>query len=134
MKNASKPQIKLPVVRGKQAVFPEKPLCPWCGEHKVYEPHSMAILNAGAMHSLGNERYEMATDAAAFLTLIWHGAHLDVGGVGQDAGISATVDIADMVVSGQFDLYFCSTGCLRGFLNYCVDELERQIESSRAKK
>lgn len=100
----------------------------------MYEPHSMVILNAGAMRSLGNERYEMATDAAAFFILIWHGAHLDTGGVGQDADISAAVDIADMVASGQFDLYFCSMGCLRSFLNYCVDELERQVESAKVKK
>ena len=128
------PKIELPVVKGKQVVFPDKPLCPWCGEQKVSEPHSMAILNAGAMRSLGNERYEMATDTAAFFTLIWHGAHSDTGGVGKDADISASVDIADMVASGQFDLYFCSTGCLRSFLNYCVDELERQLESAKMKK
>ena len=29
---------------------------------------------------------------------------------------------------GQFDLYFCSTPCLRRFLNACVDELERLLK------
>jgi hypothetical protein len=92
----------------------------------------MAVLNAGAMRALGNDRYEMADDTAAFFTLTWHGAHSSVGGVGQDADLWASIDIADRVEIGQFDLYFCSTDCLRKFLNYCVDELEREIEAAKS--
>jgi hypothetical protein len=126
------PKIELPVVKGERVVFPDKPLCPWCGERKVYEPHSMAILNAGAMRQVGHDRYEMATDTAAFFTLTWHGAHSIVGSDDKDPEVFASVDIADRVASGQFDLYFCSTNCLREFLNYCVDELEKQIEAARS--
>jgi hypothetical protein len=120
------PKIKLPVVQKGRVVFPDKPLCPWCRKQKVYEPHSMAILNAGAMRQVGEEHYTMATDTAAFLSLTWHGAHS--GGQGQLPEIYASVEVAAQVASGQFDLYFCSTSCLRGFLNYCVDALEQQIE------
>ena len=126
------PKIKLPVVRKKQVVFPDKAVCPWCRKQKVYEPHSMAILNAGAMRQVGKERYEMAADTAAFLTLTWHGAHS--GGQGQWPEVYTSVDVAAQVSSGQFDLYFCSTACLRGFLNYCVDALEKQIERAIAKE
>ena len=42
--------------------------------------------------------------------------------------------IADDVKGGQFDLYFCSTKCLREFLNHCVDELEKSIVPLPAKK
>lgn len=125
-------RIALPVVRKRQVVFPAKPRCPWCRKRKVYEPHSMAILNAGAMRRVGKDQYEMATDAAAFLTLSWHGAHS--GGQGARAGLYASVDVADAVANGQFDLYFCSTMCLRGFLNYIVDALESKIEIAAAKK
>ena len=91
----------------------------------------MAILNAGAMRQVGKDRYEMATDTRAFMTLIWHGAHS--GGKGALSEIYASVDVADEVVNGQFDLYFCSTACLRGFLNYCVDALEERMEAARLK-
>lgn len=125
-------RIKLPVVWKKQVVFPKTAVCPWCREHKVYEPHSMAILNAGAMRQVGKDSYEMATDTKAFLTLMWHGAHS--GGKGELPEIHASVNIADEVANGQFDLYFCSTTCLRGFLNYCVDELQKRMDSARSKR
>ena len=92
----------------------------------------MAILNAGALLKTGKDGYEIATDARAFMTLLWHGAH--DGGRGKLAEIYASVDIADAVANGQFDLYFCSTSCLRGFLNYCVDMLEKRIRANRSKK
>ncbi len=41
--------LKLPVVKGKAWHWPKKPLCPICGKNKVFEPHAMAILTAGAM-------------------------------------------------------------------------------------
>ena len=125
-------KIKLPVVRKKRVVFPEKAVCPSCRKRKVFEPHSMAILNAGAMRQVGQDRYEMATDTRAFMTLIWHGAHS--GGKGELSEVYASVDVADEVANGQFDLYFCSTSCLRKFLNYCVDALEERMEAARSKK
>lgn len=104
-------KIELPVIKEKQVVFPGEPLCPWCGEQKVYEPPSMAILNGGALQPVGNESYTMAAETVAFLSLLWHGTHS--GGVGQDPEISASVDLVDKAGNGQFDLYFCSTGCLK---------------------
>ena len=92
----------------------------------------MAILNAGAMRQVAKDRFEMATDARAFMTLMWHGAHS--GGKGELPDVFASVDVADEVANGQFELYFCSTSCLRGFLNYCVDELENRMEAARSKK
>ena len=51
---------------------------------------------------------------AGFLHLSWHGAHN--GDLGKDKGISASIQIARAVRGGQFDLYFCSTKCLRSYL------------------
>jgi hypothetical protein len=92
----------------------------------------MAILNAGALRRVGKDSYEMATDMKAFLTLTWHGAHS--GGKGEFAEIHASVNVADEVANGQFDIYFCSTTCMRGFLNYCVDQLQERMESARSKR
>src|SRR5712692_5257476 len=115
------PKIKFPVVKGKQVFFPTDHICPWCRKRKLSEPPGMAIVNAGAMRSEGKDRYGMATDDAAFFTLVWHSNSSKA-----EEYDDASVDIADLVDSGQFDLYFCSSECLRGFMNYCVDELERR--------
>ncbi len=69
----------------------------------------------------------MATDDAAFMTLIWHSND-------PSTYDDASIEIAELVDTGQFELYFCSTDCLRAFLNYCVDELERRRKSHGHRK
>ncbi len=66
-----------------------------------------------------------------FLYISWHGVH--DGGTGNDKEIGAMIEIVSKVGGGQFDLYFCSTKCLRSYLNYCVDELERKLSVERSK-
>ncbi len=66
----------------------------------------------------------------AFLSFQWHGAH--DGGEGKYGEAYASVDIARDVRGGQFEIYFCSTTCLRSYLNYCVDELEKKIRAERS--
>jgi len=114
-------EIRLPVVKDQQTYFPTQPMCPWCGQEPVHEPHPMAILSAGALESLGNDCYGMTDGAVAFFNLAWHAQHVGdkVNDNQQNSLIS--VEIADNVATGQFDLYFCSTTCLRAFLNHCVD-------------
>jgi hypothetical protein len=60
-----------------------------------------------------------------FLALHWHGAHND--GSGRPRESYVVLDIVRDSRAGQFDLYFCSPGCLRAFLNACVDALEARI-------
>ena len=60
-----------------------------------------------------------------FLSLAWHGAHDN--GVGEDRDIDGRVHLAKDVRGGQFDLYFCSTACVRVFFNSWVDALEKAI-------
>jgi hypothetical protein len=121
------PKIKFPVVKGKRVVFPTDHVCPWCQKRKLGEPPGMAILNAGAMRPTAPECYTMADDDAAFMTLIWHSndpSNYD----------DASFEIAELVDTGQFELYFCSTDCLRSFLNHCVDELERRRKIHKPRK
>ena len=66
-----------------------------------------------------------------FLAIDWHGAH--DGGKGIDRDIYEIVEIAKEVRGGQFDLCFCSTKCLRAYLNFCVDELEKKIRKQKSK-
>ena len=91
----------------------------------------MAILIGGALlMDRTNDSGRMSDDLDGFLTLTWHGAH-DTG-VGKDRGIYASVDLAENTRGGQFEVYFCSTNCLRSYLNFCVDELEKKIEEKRS--
>lgn len=73
----------------------------------------------------------LTTRRHAFLSLVWHGAH--DAGVGEDRGIYASVDIAEEVEGGSFELHFCSTKCMRAFLNSCVDALEDSIATERSR-
>lgn len=90
----------------------------------------MAILEGGACLldkrtrvSGPDERME------GYLYMAWHGAH--DGGTGRDPKVHGLVNIALDVRGGQFALYFCSTGCLRAFLNACVDHLESKVARQR---
>ena len=124
--------MKLPILKGCKSFYPKKALCPWCEKNKVLEPHSFAILGGGAL--LMNRKDDSGgpdDKMEGFLYLSWHGAH--DGGQGKDKGIGAMIEIARDVRGGQFDLYFCSTKCLRSYLNFCVDELERKLRLERSK-
>lgn len=125
--------IKVPLVEGKTTDFPDKAICPWCKKNKVFEPHSFSGMSGGALLTNKN-----ATDSAGpsarmlgFLEIFWHGAHKDEGGVGLHPDTMGHIVIAKDVVGGQYCVYFCSPACLRAFLNSCVDELEKQIESAK---
>lgn len=63
-----------------------------------------------------------------YLSLIWHGAH--GAGQGQDQDIYESVPLAEDVRGGQFEVYLCSTQCVRAFLSSWVDELEVRVQSA----
>ena len=124
--------MKFPTLKGRTSHLPKKALCPWCEKNKVLEPHSFALLGGGAL-LMDRDEDSGGSDKrmSGFLHMSWHGAH--DGGLGNDKGLGATIEIARAVHGGQFELYFCSTKCLRSYLNYCVDELERKLSSERTK-
>jgi hypothetical protein len=96
--------------------------CLECGRSKVHEPHGFAFLNAGALRKIDKRNSVMAADLEGFLTLGFHGAHS-----GTKNEPSAYLPVAEDSPLGQFEVYFCTTKCLRSFFNRCVDELERRI-------
>jgi len=122
LEDSSPPEIHFPVVQDEKAMYPLGDVCLVCGVNPIGgEGHPMVIVNAGALVKVGDERYAISEDAIAFFTLAWHAQGIP------SSGRSASVDVADMVQGGQFDLYFCSTQCLRAFFNRCVDALEQKI-------
>lgn len=124
--------MKFPVVKGEKTAYPSVALCPQCKKRKVFEPNSMVILAGGAVLLDRKRENSIHTRAlSGFLCLAWHGAHDN--GVGHDRDIGAAVEIAAATAGGQFEMYFCSTTCVRIFLNSCVDALEKCIIRERKK-
>ena len=87
----------------------------------------MAILAGGAMRVINAKKKSatIADDCIGFLDLVWHGAH--DRGTGRDREVYARVALAEDTPAGQFEFYFCSTRCLREFLDSWVDALEAKI-------
>lgn len=126
----SKANISFPILSNKQGIFPEASTCSLCNKEKVAEPHSFAVLSGGAL------LMEPAGDTGGpddnmegYLSILWHGVHGE--GEGEHQEIYKKIDVVEDLVSGQFDIYFCSTKCLRGFLNEMVDKLEERIEQKK---
>ena len=120
-----------PMLEGDSNKFSAEHTCAWCNQDKVSEPNSMAILTGGAMlvnRRTGNGGPDPRLDG--YLDLFWHGAHTEDGGQGDYPDISERIVIASAVVGGQFDILFCSTKCLRAFLNHAVDQLEDKITTA----
>lgn len=124
--------LDFPLVSRERKVFPPTDACPVCGRVGVGEPNSFAFLSGGASVAAQNTDPATSVRRHGFLSLVWHGAH--DAGVGDDAGIYASVDLAEEVEGGAFELHFCSTACLRAFLNTCVDALEEGIASERTER
>ncbi len=89
----------------------------------------MAILAGGALLKKSLRSAVPDSRLTGFLHLCWHGGH--DGGTGIQRNAHGMVDIVRDSRGGQFDLYFCSPRCLRGFLNVCVDQLEAEMRRSR---
>ena len=122
--------MKLPLVKGRQLFCPRRPLCPVCKKSKILEPHSFAVLTGGALIMDRRRRNGRMDDALdGFLDLVWHGSH--DGGEGIHPETSARVTIADSVRGGQFDIYVCSTRCLRKLFDEWVDRLEDALKTAK---
>src|SRR5215510_4409415 len=95
-------RLALPLVRGERGAYPQKPLCPICRRNKVFEPHSFAVLAAGALMEVRRGNSVLDDRLRGFLSLTWHGAH--DGGSGRDPEAYIDLPIADDVSGGQAEL------------------------------
>jgi hypothetical protein len=97
-----------------------------CESKRVGEPHEFVGLSGGAASALGQS-------GEGFLSIFMHPREAPPFGPPPASGEplreanGAEVEIVRDTEIGQFDLYFCSTSCLRHFLNACVDELGRKL-------
>lgn len=102
----------------------ERGQCVVCKMKGVGEPNGFAFINAGALLEIGKGVAMPSDQIKAFFSIGYHGDHSN------KSDPSAMLEIVDEPASGQFEFYFCSTSCLRGFFNQCVDELENQLNYS----
>jgi len=115
--------------------FPSLNRCAWCKKKSIYKPDSSAVLSGGAMlinRRTGDGGPDDRLDG--FLSLSWYGADTYNGGQGVDPDIYKRIDIARDITGGQYDINFCSTKCLRAFLNHAVDALEDKIAAKNKVK
>lgn len=120
--------MKFPLLNGGSSRFPAEHTCAFCGRGNISEPHSMAVLSGGAIlvnRKTGDGGPDPKLDG--FLDICWHGAHTEDGGGGEHPNIFQSIPIACDVIGGQFDIFFCSTKCLRAFLNHAVDQLDDRV-------
>lgn len=118
--------ITFPILSGSEYEY----LCAWCGNgHTLLKPNSFATLSCGAVLYDYEDQYAagVSDDLEGYLEINWHGAHSEEGGIGKNPDTSVSVPLKKGVVGGQMGINFCSTECLRAFLNSCVDELEKRI-------
>ncbi|MCB0324718.1 MAG: hypothetical protein KDD69_14145 [Bdellovibrionales bacterium] len=107
--------------------------CFVCGSGLVGEPHSFATMSGGGLQRCQGDTQMSSKEIAGFLSFDWHGGHSDMGGTGVDLDLSANFELASDTANGQFELIFCTTKCMRQFLNNCVDELEDRIQKEQCK-
>jgi len=121
--------MNFPVVQKKKSHHPKSPRCPQCRRRKVLEPHSMAFISGSTTFIQRSRLNASVADLAASLDITWHGAH--DSGIGDDRDIFTSVSLANDCRNGEFAVYFCSTKCLRAFLNTWVDALETKIRNEK---
>jgi len=113
--------------------MPKRSSKPICFQCKGPRSGSFAAIIGGAL--LINSRTRSSTSVGsgkrldAFWHLVWHGAH-----DGTDPEIYEHLEIVDDLRGGEFELQFCTTKCLRRFLNAKVDELEAKRDREERRK
>lgn len=118
--------MEFPLVSGEDSCFPlniDQAYCPICRKNNLGVTQECAFIHGGALSLDPDNKYSLiqSDNVQGFLFLDWNGPN------------NQTVDfeLARDVKKGQYTINFCSTKCMRKFLNHCVDQLEEKIENSK---
>jgi hypothetical protein len=106
-----------------------------CGKKHIFEPHTFVTLDGGALAIKGDSSTKLpkGVKLKGFLDMSFHGGHgcQHRGCDEKPDNRHAITFIALEATDGQYEMYFCSTRCLRKFLNAAVDDLERKIGKAK---
>lgn len=129
--------MRYPIIKHKKSYYPTKPVCPVCKKKNAFTPH-MFILSGGAC--LMNKKRDSGSPddrMDGFLCVSPHSVYDGKTNHKYKFKKSSFIEIAKDIQGGQFEFNFCSTKCLRKWLNTIVDDLEKrmvQIPKVRRKK
>jgi hypothetical protein len=98
--------------------------CPVC---RAPIGRTFAFIDGGSLTEEASEDLEVRDQSTGFLSIGVHGAHS--GALNEPSAHLAIFTDAPM---GQFERSFCSSGCLRAFLNSAVDQLEALLSRGGA--
>ncbi len=118
MKNNS--EIPFPVIsKNTKMFYPSSRVCPICNTDRHSSNSGFYVLNAGALEEVSQETLMMSDKLKGFLKLAYHPSEdSDENGF--------CIDIVKDSECGQFDIYFCSTNCMRIFFNKIIDTIENK--------
>lgn len=106
---------------------PPNARCLVCKQSTTRAMDTQVVLSGGAL--LVDARGDStSTKDGALEGFLGGTAH---GPDGRSRALLASVDVVRELAGGQFDLYFCSTKCLRSFFSSFVDELDRRAQQSK---
>ena len=98
--------------------------CPVC---RAPIGRSFAFIDGGSLTEEASADLEAQDQSTGFLSIGVHGAHSsDLNEPSAQLAIFADAPM------GQFERSFCSSGCLRAFLNSAVDQLEALLSRGGA--
>ena len=115
-------KFPLQVGASKEGIGAAPGTCGFCHKPGAGEPNDFAYVNAGALLKINGNSYAPDDRIKAFFTIGFHASHAS-------SNNSASVEIVENPAIAQFEFYFCSTACLRGFFSRCVDELENKLQA-----
>ncbi len=122
--------IEFPILEDESSSYPVSEgasVCPVCKAKEISGEKERAFIHGGAIllgeaSDNGTQKFQLIDELQAFLYFDWESGNQDK---------YAELELATAVKKGQFNFTFCSTTCLRSFLNSCVDNLENRIRKEK---
>jgi hypothetical protein len=115
--------MEYPIISKKtKSFFPTNEICPICATNRTNLNSEFYVLNGGALEKINQDVSISSDKMEGFLSVQYH-PEKDNGNRGFN------IDIVDQSKGGQFDIYFCSTSCMRQFFNEFIDEIEKENNS-----
>ena len=116
--------MEYPIISKKtKSFFPTSVVCPICATNRTKLNSEFYVLNGGALEKINKNTSMSSGKMEGFLSVQYHS-----GDDSENCGFN--FDIVDKSEGGQFDIYFCSTNCMRQFFNELIDKIEKKTTAN----
>ncbi|WP_435263863.1 hypothetical protein [Tenacibaculum sp. nBUS_03] len=117
--------MEYPIITKKtKSFFPNDEICPICKTNRITLNSEFYVLNGGALEKINNDTSIPSDIMEGFLSVQYHS-----GENSENYGFN--IDIVDESKGGQFDIYFCSTNCMKEFFNQLIDTIEKKTTANK---